>query len=88
MKVKEDLMLRTIYGECMVIPMGERLMEFNGMLKLNDTVAFLWKLLQKPVTREQLILKLLEEYEVDEKRANESVDDFLEMLRKENILEE
>ena len=42
MKVKEDLMLREVMNEWMIIPMGERLLEFNGISKLNESGVLLW----------------------------------------------
>ncbi|MBQ3782461.1 MAG: PqqD family protein [Lachnospiraceae bacterium] len=88
MKIKEDMMLRNINGEWMVIPMGERLMEFTGMLRLNESGAFMWNYLQEGTTKENLVEALLSEYEVDEQTATKAVDEFVEMLKTENILEQ
>ena len=42
MKVKEDFLLREVAGCYVVVPVGKATVDFNGMLNLNDTGAFLW----------------------------------------------
>ena len=87
MKIKEDLMLRNICDEWVVVPMGARLQEFNGIMKLNESGAFIWKLLQQENKKEDIIRELLNEYDIDEKEATREVDDFIDMLSKKNVLE-
>jgi hypothetical protein len=87
MKIKEDLMLRNINEDWIVIPMGERLTEFNGMIKTNQSGSFIWKLLEAEKSREEIIAALLEEYDIDEKTAALEFDTFLHTLLKANILE-
>ena len=45
MTLKKGFMLRSIAGTHVVIPLGERVVDFNGILTLNETGAFLWELL-------------------------------------------
>lgn len=88
MKIKEDLMLREVMGEWLVIPMGERLLEFNGLSKLNESGALLWKALERNISKEELVNALLEEYEVDRQQAAQEVETFLDALRENKMLEE
>lgn len=39
MKIKKDFMLREIVGTWIVVPLGERVVDFNGMVTLNETGA-------------------------------------------------
>lgn len=87
MRVKEDFVVRDIEGTYIVIPMGERILEFGGMIELNETGAFLWRLLEKECTYEELVEKLMEEYEVEKETAKESVKKYLVALENKNILE-
>jgi hypothetical protein len=87
MKIKEDLILRNIAGSWVVIPMGERLLEFSGMMQINDTGAFIWRLLEKGAKKEDLISAILDEYEIDEAAAAAEVDDFLRVLGDAQVLE-
>jgi methyltransferase-like protein len=87
MIIKEDLMLRNILGTWIVVPMGERLQEFNGMIKVNESGAFIWKLLQTENTKDKIIEAMLEEYNVDEETAIMEVDIFIKTLTEANLLE-
>jgi hypothetical protein len=87
MKIKEDFMLRNICEDWIVIPMGERLLEFNGMMKLNQSGSFIWKLLEMEKSREDIISAMLEEYDIQEETATHEFDIFLQSLTDANILE-
>jgi methyltransferase-like protein len=88
MKIKEDFMIRHIADEWVVIPMGERLKEFNSLIKLNESGAFIWKILEKGVSKDEIIDALLEEFDADEKKASEDVEAFLRKLEEASILED
>ena len=47
MKIKEGFVLRTIAGSNIVVPVGAASIDFNGMITLNDSGAFLWKELEQ-----------------------------------------
>jgi len=86
LKLKTGFILREVAGETVVIPSGSEL-DLNMMITLNSTGAFLWKRLEKGVTREQLVFDLLAEYEVDKATAETAVDAFIEKLGKNGFLE-
>ena len=44
MKIKNDFIVKEISGSTVVIPVGNRVADFNGMLKLNETGVFLFNL--------------------------------------------
>ncbi len=87
MKVKEDFLLREVAGCYVVVPVGSATVNFNGMLNLNETGAFLWEKLQKETSRDDLVAQLLDEYEVTEDIATKDVDAFIEKLQGANLLE-
>ena len=41
-KIKEGFLLRKVAGDHVVVPVGEAGKVFHGMIRLNDTGAFLW----------------------------------------------
>lgn len=88
MKIKEDFMIRLIADKWVVIPMGERLTEFNSLINLNESGAFIWKLLKKEISKDEIINALRQEYDVDEKKASEDVEAFLRKLEEASILED
>jgi len=70
-----------------VVATGKAVKEFNGYITLNETGRFLWDKLGKDTDENALVSALLEEYEVDGATAEKDVKAFLEVLRKNNILE-
>ncbi|MBQ3330457.1 MAG: PqqD family protein [Ruminococcus sp.] len=87
MKVKENFVLKKIGGSYMVVPVRTRAVDFSGIIKLSESGAFLWKILEKGADREELIARILEEYEVDEATAAADIDRFLMRLREADLLE-
>ena len=89
MKIKEGYLVREVAGSTLAIPLGEEAGSFGGMLRLNETGVFLWRLLEKEATVDSLVEALLEEYEgVDRETATKDVESFLAGLRKNGILDE
>ncbi len=87
MKIKNGFVRREVAGNNVVVAVGEASEKFNGMMKLNGTGTFLWQLLEKGGTREELIKKLLDEYDVDEATAEKGVDSFISELEKIGCIE-
>lgn len=82
MKVKSGFILRELSGEYVVVPVGEAAQGFNGMIRLNETGAFLWKELTGGAGEEALADKLVERYEgVSEQTARDDVKEFLDSIR-------
>lgn len=86
MRIKKDFVLREIAGDYIVIPTGQTVLEFNGLITMNDVGVSLWKLLQEEVTMEDLVAGILEEYDVEEEVAREDIQEFLNTLTEGGIL--
>ena len=67
--------------------MNSLTLNFNGIITLNETGAFLFELMQKGTEREELIAGLLREYEVTPEKAAVDVDKFIEKAKEANVLE-
>ena len=87
MKIKEGFILRNVAGSFVVVPIGEATLDFNGMMNLNETGAFLFEKMITGISREDLIKALTEEYDVDEETAAADVDAFIEKVEKEDLFE-
>lgn len=87
MKIKNDFIVKEISGSTVVIPVGNRVADFNGMLKLNETGVFLFNLLKNDTTIEALVQSLVDEYEVTKEKANEDVVSFVNKLKEADIIE-
>ena len=86
MKIEKEYILREIAGDYIIVPVGAAALEFNGMITVNETGAFLWEKLREGMTREELLHATLEEYEVSEKEAEADIQEFLQMLQENKIL--
>ncbi len=89
MKIKEGFILRTICGEHVVVGEGIAQVNFNKMLSLNESAAYLWKEAEgKEFTRETLITLLLDKYDVSREQAAEDVDKLVCTWIKEGVVSE
>jgi len=86
-KIKDGFMLREIAGSWVVIPLGQRVVEFNGMISLNESSVMLWNKLEKGATIDELVQTVLSEYDIDEKTARADVEDFVNQIREKGLLE-
>ena len=77
MKIKENFVLRQIAGAWVVLPLGSATLDFNGMLKLNESGVLLWRLLEQGATSEKMTDALLMAYEVSREDAAADVEEFL-----------
>lgn len=87
MKLSKEFALREIAGNYIVIPFGEKAVNFNAMVTLNETGAYLWKQLEKEKSQRELLDAMLEEYEVDRETAKVHIENFCEKLKASGILE-
>ena len=88
MKVKSDFILREVAGSYVVVPVNDLTMDFNGMINLNETGAFLFELLQKGAEKSELVSRMLEEYEVTAEKAEADIDKFIQKLKDADVLEQ
>ena len=80
MTIKNDFELKEIAGSFVVFPVGVAAIDFNGMLTLNETGAFLWNKLKNGADKEELVDAICAEYSVDSATAGADIDAFLQKL--------
>lgn len=88
MKIKDGFAKRKIAGSNIVVPVGKQSIEFNGMITLNDSGSFFWDCFSKDITIDDAVKMVTDEYEIDAQTARQDIDNFVEMLRKNNLLDE
>ena len=70
MKIKNGFILREMCGENIVAAEGLEHINFNKLISLNSTAAFLWKAFEgKVFTKEDMAECLVEEYKIDMETA-------------------
>lgn len=88
MKIRKGFVVREIADSIVVVPTGELVSEFKGMITLNKTGKFIWELLKEDITIEEITQKLIEKYNIDTNKAKSDVEKFVQTLRDAKIIEE
>lgn len=86
MIIKKELIKREIAGDTILVPVGRTVLDSNGLFVLNELGAFIWEILPKAETEEEICRAILAEYEVTPEEAAKDLADFLEKLRQLNII--
>jgi hypothetical protein len=87
MKLNENFVLRQVAGTWVVLPLLHDTVDFNGVIRLNDSGVMLWQTLEQGGDREALVHALTSTYEVSAEQAANDVDEFLETLAKAGCIE-
>lgn len=89
MRVKKGFILRTLCGEHIVVGEGLAQVNFNKMLTLNESAAYLWTAVcEKEFTLQDLTDLLTEKYDVTEERAAADAAKVAEVWIREGVVEE
>ena len=89
MKIKDGFYMTEIGSDYVIIagtPEARKL--FDGMLRLNETGAFLWKKLIDGATEGELADALTAEYGVSREVSEKDTADFLGVIRSAGFIEE
>lgn len=86
MRIEKEFVLREIAGDYIIIPTGKTVLEFNGLVTVNEVGVSLWNMLQNDVTFDELVEGILEEYDVEEAVAKEDIREFLDKIIESGIL--
>jgi hypothetical protein len=79
-------MLREVAGQWVVVPLGERVVEFNGIMTLSESGAVLWKQMEHGATEEELLKVILAEYSVDQDTAKADIAEFINKIKAAGLL--
>ena len=88
MKLNGTFTLREVAGEILVIPVGKTALTLNGMIILNPVSKVIWECLEKGAEREQMLAAVTDAFEVSDEDAAADLDEFLNELRKQELLSE
>ena len=86
MQIKRELLKREIGGESLLIPVGKTVYDANGLFLLTEAGAFIWDILPEVESEEEIVARVLEEYEIDEETARVDVRSFVSKLQDMEIL--
>ena len=86
MKIKQSYVLRQVVNVWLVLPMASASTSVC-MMKLNETGAMLWKLLEKGSDAPMLADALVKEYGIDHQQALQDAQQFIDKLLEADCLE-
>lgn len=88
MKIKKDFTIQQVGGAFIAVAVGETSRTFHGMIRLNETGAFLWKkMAERDCTEEELTDAILGEYEIDRETAAADVHRIVSALVEAGVTE-
>lgn len=85
-KVKDGYILRSIAGKHMIVPTGENIANFCGIITANETAALLFSMLQAGAAIGELIQALCLQFNINSHIAKKDVNDFIDLLSKNKML--
>lgn len=88
MKIKDGFMLREIVDTWVVVPLGERVVEFNGIMTLSETGALLWRGIEKGADINSLVDSIIAEYDIDKTTALSDTLEFITEIKQKGLLEQ
>ena len=89
MRIKPNFELRDICNQKVIIAQGLENIDFNKIIALNESSAYLWQqIVDKSFTEADLVKLLCETYEVDEATATKDIKNFIKTLRELNLIED
>lgn len=87
MKLKDNFLLRQVAHTWVVMPIGQEMVDFNGMITLNETGALLWQKLEDGADLEELTTALTGEYDISSEQAKADAKEFCNYLIQLGCLE-
>ena len=89
-RIRDGYILREIAGEYAIVPVGaesESPLE-NTVMAPNGSAVFIWKSFEQPSTLEDVVIRGMLEYEVEEDTIRGSIQRFIKEMLEYKILEE
>ncbi len=89
MRISKGYTLRTLGQEYILVAEGIETVNFNRMISMNGTAAFLWKQVEdKDFDANMLVQLLIDNYDITREVAEKDVDQLLQSWKEANIVEE
>ena len=88
MKLQGEFVVRQIMEHTVAVPVGQIALQFNGMIVLNSVSKVIWSCLEQETNVEQIVTAVTDAFEVSSQEAREDILEFLDKLRKLQLLEE
>ncbi|WP_286883687.1 MULTISPECIES: PqqD family protein [Sphingobacterium] len=88
MKLRSDLVLRTIGSDHLIVDPSQDMVDLSTVYTLNSSAAWLWEQLKgKEFTSNTIVDLLFENYDVDIEKAKSDAEILLQDFQKQGLLE-
>ena len=87
MRINSDLRLRTIENKSFIVAVNEKSNTFFGMVKLNESGAMIFKMLQKNKSVEDISQRLVKIYGITLEQAEKDVKNTVLLFEKAGFFE-
>ena len=89
MRIRKGFELREVCGEHIIVAYGLENIDFNKVISLNESAAYLWKnISDKEFTAETMADLLCQEYEVDAETAARDAQTLLDEWTRVGLVQE
>jgi hypothetical protein len=82
----QSIVTRKTGNEYVLVPITNNIADMNSVYTLNDTGAYIWEQIDGKRNVEEIISLLTDEYDIDNKKAEEDIFIFIDNLSKYLII--
>ncbi len=87
MKLTDNYKAREVMGELLLIPFGNEMTVFNGIKTLNGVGRLIYEFAAAGADTEKIVAEITAVYDCTPDTARADTEEFLELMRKERIIE-
>lgn len=88
MKLNGNFIIKEMAGSWILVPFGDKAIDFNGVVTLNETAKFLYEKCADGIDENTLKNALIAEYEIDDTTAENAVNTFIDQLKEAGCIDE
>ncbi len=85
MKFRDDIVIAPANGESILVDASGK---FKGMIKLNESAAFIASIFEKDTSIEDAIKLMINEYDVDIEKARNDINEFVFKMKEVGLFDE
>lgn len=88
MRIKDGFIMKNVAGSNVVLPLGERRVELNGIITFNEVGAKVFNLLDGTNSVEEIVTIITKEYDVSRDVVEADVNVLIEKMRAQGLIED
>jgi hypothetical protein len=84
----DEIVVRKIADETILVPIRGKLADMQRIFSLNPVAEFIWTHLEQEMPVEKILLLMIDEFDVEEKKAEEDLFELINDFLTENLIEQ